>query len=62
MGILCSSSKHDVVAPLTKNKLEMEQSDHIIKAERSNRMLISEELIYGKQLNKFPKRNPNIVA
>ena len=34
----------------------MHQADYIIKAERSNRMLINEQLIYGRQEKKYPVR------
>ena len=39
---------------------EMEIADEFMKNERKNRMLISENLIYGKQLNKFPQRPKNL--
>lgn len=36
----------------------MVQSDKIMQIERSNRMLIDEQMIYGKQLNRYPVRKP----
>ena len=41
-----------------KTKEQMIQADEIMKQDRSNeKQLISEEFIYGKQMNKYPKVN-----
>lgn len=39
-----------------KRKIEMEFVDNIIKKNLSNKPMISEDMIYGRQLNRYPKR------